>query len=433
MKEKLQKGGGGGTAGLEAQIEELRDQLSGAAEREAKAVGVAVSDLQKELQELQEASSVESRRAREDMAAVRSRARALAEEKEEELIRLRHTVKVLDQQVRASGGSSGGVTPASSHASLGKLLDAAAAPSPADSEKPVAIGLMGGDEGGPSTRPPASPSGKDMLSPTSAIGHAARVQAGRDAETMALRQKVASLELEVDTTSSELRQALRDAAELRRSQSRTEAGEAAGFLKDVLFKYLVASEEQQTTIFPLLANVVQFTKGELEHIKRVKEVEKSTTTATGILSSFFLAPATDEQDTSFADPAAVTQLPPGVGPQPSAEALPPGGGFSAWMTPASQGASTVSATPLKTPYSEKPNRHLHPEDDPVELRKKVGRMKKLLQAANAQIEKLSNEKSAALDDTHVSAQLKAEYARAEDVEVDNAAREEAARLLAAIS
>ena len=103
------------------------------------------------------------------------------------------------------------------------------------------------------------------------------------------------------------------------------------------------------------------------------------------------------------------------------------------MTPASQGASTVSATPLKTPYSEKPNRHLHPEDDPVELRKKVGRMKKLLQAANAQIEKLSNEKSAALDDTHVSAQLKAEYARAEDVEVDNAAREEAARLLAAIS
>ena len=33
MKEKLQKGGGG-TAGLEAQIEELRDQLSGAAERE---------------------------------------------------------------------------------------------------------------------------------------------------------------------------------------------------------------------------------------------------------------------------------------------------------------------------------------------------------------------------------------------------------------
>ena len=61
------------------------------------------------------------------------------------------------------------------------------------------------------------------------------------------------------------------------------------------FRYLVASESQQATIFPLLANVVQFTKPELEHIKRVREHQEATSTASGILSSFFLAPATDEQ------------------------------------------------------------------------------------------------------------------------------------------
>ena len=85
---------------------------------------------------------------------------------------------------------------------------------------------MGGDEGGPSTRPPTSSPSKELLSPTSALGHAARVQAGRDAETMALRQRVTHLEESLESTSGELRQSLRDAAELRRQASRSEAGEA---------------------------------------------------------------------------------------------------------------------------------------------------------------------------------------------------------------
>ena len=46
----------------------------------------------------------------------------------------------------------------------------------------------------------------------------------------------------------------------------------------------------RSTIFPLLANVVQFTRGELDHIKQVQELERSTTTASGILSSFFQQP-----------------------------------------------------------------------------------------------------------------------------------------------
>ena len=182
-----------------------------------------------------------------------------------------------------------------------------------------------------------------------------------------------------------------EAAELKRSASRTEAGEAAGFLKDVLFKYLVASEDQQTTIFPLLASVVQFTKPELEHIRRTKEHQQSTTTASGILSAFFLAPPTDEQDGSFQDPAAggekqVTE------PEPH-ERFGPGGGaaesesvFAGWLTPSTNRTPAVSATPLRTPFSS--SRPPAADAENEELKKKVLRLKKLLSAANAHIETL---------------------------------------------
>ena len=43
----------------------------------------------------------------------------------------------------------------------------------------------------------------------------------------------------------QLRRTSAQAADLKRQATRGDAGEAAGFLKDVLFKYLVADESQQ--------------------------------------------------------------------------------------------------------------------------------------------------------------------------------------------
>merc|ERR1711965_354267 len=105
---------------------------------------------------------------------------------------------------------------------------------------------------------------------------------------MALRQRVMSLETMLTKATKDAKHFAAEAAEHRRQAARSEAGEAAGFLKDVLFKYLVASDEQKLTIFPLLANVVQFSKPELDHIQKMREHERATTTASGILSSFFL-------------------------------------------------------------------------------------------------------------------------------------------------
>ena len=150
----------------------------------------------------------------------------------------------------------------------------------------------------------------------------------------------------------------------------------------------------QATIFPLLANVVQFTKPELEHIRKVQEHTRSTTTASGILSSFFLAPATDEQDGSFTDPAAkVDDAKPAADEKADYGALDAASDdlFGGWLTPSTNRTPALSATPLKTPFSTSTAAPPPNAESVDELKKKVLRLKKLLSAANTHIEKLKIE------------------------------------------
>jgi hypothetical protein len=103
------------------------------------------------------------------------------------------------------------------------------------------------------------------------------MQAARDAEANALRQRLAKVERALEDATAEATSATAENAELRLRLERSRAGEAAGFLKDVVFKYLVADETAKPTIFLLLASVLQFSKGEIAHIKRMQEDRASTT------------------------------------------------------------------------------------------------------------------------------------------------------------
>ena len=79
--------------------------------------------------------------------------------------------------------------------------------------------------------------------------------------------------------------------------------------------------------------------------------------------------------------------------------------LSSWLTPsATRGATTetpaptttVSATPLRTPFaasSSSSSAKAAEAEEAAELRRKVGRLKKLLGAANNHIEKLKEELS----------------------------------------
>ena len=89
-----------------------------------------------------------------------------------------------------------------------------------------------------------------------------------------LRQRVAELEEALEQTIAEGRRAQGENVELKRAVARADAGDVAtGYLKDVLFKYLCASEERQRdVIFPLLAKAVQFTPPEL----RTSSTSRST-------------------------------------------------------------------------------------------------------------------------------------------------------------
>ena len=410
--------GGGSEAGLPKGVAVLQASLH---------------ELEAELTELKASQALDARRHREDMAAVRARARQLAEEKEEELSRLRAAVAKGAGEggtgtgtAAATGGSNsrsssfaslsggglgggglgggglggGGLSGGGGLGGASLLLD--------DESASAASGLAsfgeGGGEGGEEAR-------------AAALGLAARMQAGRDAESTALRARVLQLETTLASASAEAKRATAEAVEMRRKADRGEAGEVAGYLKDVLFKYLCASEEQQLTIFPLLSKVVQFTPPELEHIRRVKEHARSTTTASGILSSFFLAPATDEQDASFADPAAVSDRQVGGGgggggggaDDADARDADEGAGAdvlgAAWLlTPAARrnagagGPSGVSAAPLLTPFTTTPKAKedeagaaAKAAEEVGELKKKVARLKKLLAVANTHIEKLKEE------------------------------------------
>jgi len=267
----------------------------------------------------------------------------------------------------------------------------------------------------------------------SALKLSARMQAGRDKETALLRQRMEALEAELAHSAGAASHFATLSKELRRQVERTKAAEAPGFLKDVVFKYLVAPPEQQETIFKLLSSILQFSSVEVAHIQKAKDHEHSTTTATGILSSFFLAPAPPEQD-SFADPAAVVE---GEGDTSSVggaepEALPgyelytgrssggSAGGYvgnmsatsydpDAWihaapssrLRPQSGPPLSVSATPLCTPFSadSEPAGGESAGDAATqaalaEYKKKVARLKRLLLAANTHIETFKSDLSA---------------------------------------
>ena len=80
---------------------------------------------------------------------------------------------------------------------------------------------------------------------------------------------------------------------------------------------------------------------------------------------------------------------------------------------------SVSATPLRNPFgasSARATPAADPADDPAELKKKVARLKKLLAAANAHIEKLKGEEGAAT----AEAQRLAERERADAVQAEAA-------------
>lgn len=362
------------------------------------AVREAVKRIEDELEETKTAHALELRRAREDLSAVRARARQLAEEKEGELSRLRAATKVSGGGSDAGGTSGAGVASrSSSSASLGQLTTASAAPSgvvPLEAgrcEDSTAAAAESGSSGASHGANEGSGGGETTVA---ALSLAARLQAGRDAETAGLRQRNAMLEQSLRQATADAKHYAVEAAEQRRAAARSQAGEAAGFLKDVLFKYLVASEEQKLTIFPLLANVVQFSKPELEHLRRVEEHKTATTTASGILSSIFFAPAPPEQDSSFADPSAAAETANSAGTteQREADGEESVDALADWLlTPAArraerEGPSRVSATPLQAPFSVASTR-TDDQEDPAELKHKLARMKKLLAAANAHIER----------------------------------------------
>jgi len=246
----------------------------------------------------------------------------------------------------------------------------------------------------------------------------AKMQAGRDAETLALRQRLAQVEAQLEQRAAEASHFSAQNVELKRQVERSKANEATGFLKDIVFKYLVAGPEQQATIFSLLCSVLQFSKEEVAHIQRSQEHVEATSTASGLLSSFFFSEAPPEQE-SFADPAASTEA---SSSTPAAAAVPPrrsedemrfelfagrglGSTPSRRAMPAEQLAGTpfnLTATPLSTPFDEakaetKVESTSSSEESAKELadyKRKVARLKKLLTAANEHIDKFKSDLAA---------------------------------------
>ena len=330
-----------------------------------------------EMERVRSEGAAELRRLREEASAVRARARTLAEDRDVELTRLRAALKdrggdvdddgADSEDARSVAASASGLAPSASSAAWSR--EASIGSSLAEIQAEVATVVGGGE-----------------VSREAALMLSARMQAGRDAESTALRGRLATAEATLAQREAEATRYAAEAAELRRQLERGKAAEAPGFLKDVVFKYLVASEEQQQTIFALLASILQFTPQELSHIRRVREHVESTSTASGILSSFFLSPAPPEQD-AFADPAAVVDDTAAAEPAYSSSALDfdlyAGGRAAAAGPPLS-----LQAAPLLSPFAPPPAPAAPAADAEAlaEARRKVARLKKLLVAANGHIE-----------------------------------------------
>lgn len=382
---------------------ELKEQLAAAEQLradEARAAAKALEATNTAAEEAKASLTLELRRVREDLSAVRMRARMLAEDKEEELARMRAAL------------TEKGLNPDGSGSEATVKLD--------DADDGWNAHLRGGSYNSLSSlqqlqaaQETAMAAGEQPLS-QAALALSAKMQAARDAEANALRQRLAKVERALEDATAEATSATAENAELRLRLERSRAGEAAGFLKDVVFKYLVADETAKPTIFLLLASVLQFSKGEIAHIKRMQEDQESSGTASGLLSSFFLSAPPPEQE-AFADAAAEgelstaaeeqTQLPSRSSDDMRFELFagrgPLGGaGAGAQSTPRAPPRApavgtpgfSVSATPLVTPFSEPvpaPSAaSVAEKEELAECKKKVARLKKLLTMANEQIEKV---------------------------------------------
>ena len=156
----------------------------------------------------------------------------------------------------------------------------------------------------------------------------------------------------------------------------------------VVLKYVLAPETDKPSIVPVLGSVLGFSASDLRRIAAARAAEESESAA-GILSSFFFAPAPPEQGVAEGVGAsgAVANSP---------EKLPPLASPLASLVPPPQQRQPSTApppppTPPLPPTPPPPTPPLVDGDSVDDLRRKVGKLKRLLAAANEHIGKCQQE------------------------------------------
>jgi len=290
---------------------------------------------------------MEVRTAREELASIRLRARHLAEEKDDEIMRLKQACREA-KPAAPSTAATAPVTP--------RILTRST--SPTSSLSPTAAATPG---------PPA-----DILL------HSAREQAHRDVELARLQHQANAAQRRAEEATEAASRANAKATEMQRQLRRSQASSVDGYLKEVVLKFLMADEEAAESILPVLSSVLQFSPEEVHQLHAFRQGNSSGDTVS-LLSSFFFAPPPPEQDhfnASINDAHSRPLV------QPRSVLRP--------AHPADQGGAGAALTPAISSEGESVQ----------DLKRKVSRLKRLLHVANTHLTRLreSGHDAPAVDD-----------------------------------
>ena len=206
----------------------------------------------------------------------------------------------------------------------------------------------------------------------------ARSQALHEAEHSRLVQQVAQATKRANEAADAAAKYRAQKAELQKQLVRANAVGAPGVVKEAMLKFMLADDKGKEEILPVISSMLQFSSREMSQLKSALEEQQATSTGS-LLSSFFFTAAPPEQDGFGATEGAGMEGAEDKGVEPRTP-LP--------LSPASLGPlSPAIVSPDSAVTPQLPS----PQEEVEELRKKVGRLRRLLLVANAHLTKLRQE------------------------------------------